>query len=298
MKVHLDEFSEDHLSKTWSELLKTKTRLIAMEKISADVEILQTERESMEVTLERISEEISELKLSEKKLEVENMTLRRNVAELGKQHAQLQLTSSNKQKESRSLKQTMEIQNMDLRKELTALKCQVDEIKVATANQMKERSSLKQLNTEMTELRRQLGELKLAKNMNKQSSVVWGPSIKEAASVECRGSSKKEAAGEECRGSSKKEAAAVECRGSSAEHSLWKPKTKWKEIKRMVTMEVGKGPLPAVEDSDSEDLSYEIKAEDAEEEEWSHNMYDFSVEDSPHTVVRKKRKGRVRQKEC
>lgn len=245
-----------------------------MEKIRADVEILQTEKESMEATVERISEEISELKLSEKKLEVENMTLRKNVAELGRQHAQLRLTSSNEQKESRSLKQlvqTMETQNMALRKELTVLECQVDEIKAATANQKKERSSLKQLNTEVTELRRQLGELKLDKNTNRQPWGDRGPSIKEAAGVECR--------------------------VSSAERSLWKPITKWKEIERVVIMEAGKGPLVAVKDGDSEDLSYEITAEDAEEEESSQNMYDFSLEDSPPTFGRKKRKGRARQKE-
>ena len=63
---------EEHLSKTWSELSKTKLRLDGLEGVLLDKEYME----------HRNNEEISDLRQSEKKLELENKRLRDNIKEL------------------------------------------------------------------------------------------------------------------------------------------------------------------------------------------------------------------------
>ena len=134
------------MKKTWSELLKAKKKLSELEKIIVPVEILQTEKDSIQRSLEEHSKEICDLKLSEKKLELENMRLRNDMAELGRKLAQLEL------KEDRSLFQTLQTQNMTLRKELTEMGRQLGELKLTAANQKRERNSLQQPRKEVTEM--------------------------------------------------------------------------------------------------------------------------------------------------
>ena len=85
MNDHLDTSNEEHLRKTWSNLLKTTERLNELEAVEGQIEELKTDKESMKRLLDGISEEISDLKLSAKKLEVENMALKKDLAALQKQ---------------------------------------------------------------------------------------------------------------------------------------------------------------------------------------------------------------------
>ena len=75
MNDHIKMTNEEHLRKTWSNLLKTTERLDELEAV----------KESMKRLLDGNSEEISELKLSAKKLEEENMTLKNDLVALQKQ---------------------------------------------------------------------------------------------------------------------------------------------------------------------------------------------------------------------
>ena len=143
LEAHMDKSSEDHLRKTWSELLKAKQKLSDLEKITVQVGTLQKEKESIKSSSEKNSEEINDLKLSEKKLEVENMMLRKDVTELGKQLEKLRLTASNEKKESRLLQQqvqTFQTQNTTLKRELTELGKELR--KLTAANQKKEKTLL------------------------------------------------------------------------------------------------------------------------------------------------------------
>ena len=75
MNDHLETSNEEHLRKTWSNLLKTTERLNELEAVE----------ESMKRLLDGNSKEISNLKLSAKKLEVENKALKKDLASLKKQ---------------------------------------------------------------------------------------------------------------------------------------------------------------------------------------------------------------------
>ena len=84
LKAHIEETTEEHLGKTWSELMKAKEELDEVkeigkghvEEMQGRVEQLLSEKKAMETSLKIISLEVSVLKLSEKKLEVENLSLR------------------------------------------------------------------------------------------------------------------------------------------------------------------------------------------------------------------------------
>ena len=115
MRAHVEEYSEYHLSKTWSELQNTKQELIdvtremkKIEEIKNRVETLQSENDDMEFSLQRNKEEISDLKLSEKKLEVENMSLRKEVNELGRQLAEMKTNAATENRSLRELLQSMQ----------------------------------------------------------------------------------------------------------------------------------------------------------------------------------------------
>lgn len=104
MKAHLEFASEEHLSKTWSKLLKTTERLSELEEVEIQIAVLQTDKESMKKSLDKNGEEISDLKLSEKKLEVENMALKRDMAELRKELEEVKCTADCSEEEISSLK--------------------------------------------------------------------------------------------------------------------------------------------------------------------------------------------------
>lgn len=115
MKAHVEEFSEYHLSKTWSELQKTKQELLnvtcemkKIEGVKNRVETLQSEKDDMEMSLQRNKEEISDLKLSEKKLEVESMSLSKEVNELGRQLAEVKTNAATENRSLRELLQSMQ----------------------------------------------------------------------------------------------------------------------------------------------------------------------------------------------
>lgn len=115
MKAHVEEYSEYHLSKTWSELQKTKQELLdvscemkKIEEVKNRVETLQSEKDDMEMSLQRNKEEISDLKLSEKKLEVENMSLSKEVNELGRQLAEVKTNAATENRSLRELLQSMQ----------------------------------------------------------------------------------------------------------------------------------------------------------------------------------------------
>lgn len=115
MRAHVEEYSEYHLSKTWSELQNTKQELIdvtceikKIEEIKNRVETLQSENDDMELLLQRNKEEISDLKLSEKKLEVENMSLRKEVNDLGRQLAEVKTNAATENRSLRELLQSMQ----------------------------------------------------------------------------------------------------------------------------------------------------------------------------------------------
>lgn len=115
MKAHVEEYSGYHLSKTWSELQKTKQELLdvtceikKIEEVKNRVETLQSEKDDMEMSLQRNKEEISDLKLSEKKLEVENMSLSKEVNELGRQLAEVKTNAATENRSLRELLQSMQ----------------------------------------------------------------------------------------------------------------------------------------------------------------------------------------------
>lgn len=115
MKAHVEEYSEYHLSKTWSELQKTKQELLdvtcemmKIEEVKNRVETLQSEKDDMEMSLKRNKEEISDLKLSELKLEVENMSLSKEVNELGRQLAEVKTNAATENRSLRELLQSMQ----------------------------------------------------------------------------------------------------------------------------------------------------------------------------------------------
>lgn len=115
MKAHVEECSEDHLRKTWSELLKTKQELHEVtceikkiEEIKDRVETLQLEKKDMKMSLQKNNKEIYDLKLAEKKLEVENMSLRREVNELKRQLAEGKTKAAAENRSLRELLQSMQ----------------------------------------------------------------------------------------------------------------------------------------------------------------------------------------------
>ena len=126
MKAHIECASEEHLSKTWSKLLKTTERLRELEVVEGQIEDLQTESESMKKLLDKNGEEISDLRLSEKKLEVENMELKKGVAELQRQLEEVKCTAAYGKEEISSLKRLVQtiqtkIQPMDGKQSLKTL---------------------------------------------------------------------------------------------------------------------------------------------------------------------------------
>ena len=104
MNDHLETSNEEHLRKTWSNLLKTKERLNDLDAVESQIEELQTDKESMKKLLGGNSEEISDLKLSAKKLEVENMALKKDLAALQKQLEEVKLIAA----EYKALKKDVE----------------------------------------------------------------------------------------------------------------------------------------------------------------------------------------------
>ena len=70
MNDHLDTSNEEHLRKTWSNLLKTTERLNELEAVEGQIEELKTDKESMKRLLDGISEEISDLKLTRVTIEI------------------------------------------------------------------------------------------------------------------------------------------------------------------------------------------------------------------------------------
>ena len=115
MKAHVEECSEDHLRKTWSELLKTKQELHEVtceikkiEEIKDHVKTLQKEKKDMKMSLQKNNQEIYDLKLAEKKLEVENMSLRREVNELKRQLAEGRTKAAAENRSLRELLQSMQ----------------------------------------------------------------------------------------------------------------------------------------------------------------------------------------------
>ena len=126
MKAHVEEYSECHLSKTWSELQKTKQELLdvtcemkKIEEIKNRVETLQSEKDDMEMSLQRNKEEISDLKLSEKKLEVANMSLRKEVNELGRQLAEVRMNATTENRSLRELLQSIQKKLEDIERNET-----------------------------------------------------------------------------------------------------------------------------------------------------------------------------------
>ena len=114
MKAHVEECSEDHLRKTWSEFLKTKQELheVTCEinkigEIKDRVETLQLEKRNMKMSLQKNNKEICDLKLAEKKLEVENMSLRREVNDLRRQLAEGKTKAVAENRSLRELLQSM-----------------------------------------------------------------------------------------------------------------------------------------------------------------------------------------------
>jgi len=120
---HLETSNEEHLRKTWSELLRTTERLNELEAVEGQIEELQTDKESMKMLLDGNGEEISDLKLSAKKLEVENMALKKDVAALQKQLAEVKLTAAGDKEEVRSLKAEYKA----LKKDVEELRCSAPE---------------------------------------------------------------------------------------------------------------------------------------------------------------------------
>lgn len=126
MKAHVEEYSECHLGKTWSELQKTKQELLDVtremkkfEEIKNRVETLQSEKDDMEMSLQRNKEDISDLKLSEKKLEVENMSLRKEVNELGRQLAEVKMNATTENRSLRKLLQSIQKKLEDIERTKT-----------------------------------------------------------------------------------------------------------------------------------------------------------------------------------
>lgn len=114
LKAHVEECSEDHLRKTWSEFLKTKQELheVTCEinkigEIKDRVETLQLEKRNMKMSLQKNNKEICDLKLAEKKLEVENMSLRREVNDLRRQLAEGKTKAAAENRSLRELLQSM-----------------------------------------------------------------------------------------------------------------------------------------------------------------------------------------------
>ena len=134
MKAHIECASEEHLSKTWSKLLKTTERLSELEVVEGQIEDLQTQSESMKKLLDKNGEEISDLRLSEKKLEVENMELKKGVAELRRELKEVKHTAACDQEKFNSLErlvQTMQTKieamgpkSFDWKSNPTELDCQ------------------------------------------------------------------------------------------------------------------------------------------------------------------------------
>ena len=104
MKDHLEIASEEHLSKTWSQLLMTTERLNKLEGVEGQIEELKTDKESMKGLLDKNSREINDLRLSEKKLEVENLKMQMEVAELRRHLEEVKLSAANDEVEIDSLK--------------------------------------------------------------------------------------------------------------------------------------------------------------------------------------------------
>lgn len=126
MKAHVEEYSECHLGKTWSELQKTKQELLDVtremkkfEEIKNRVETLQSEKDDMEMSLQRNKEDISDLKLSEKKLEVENMSLKKEVNELGRQLAEVKMNATTENRSLRKLLQSIQKKLEDIERTKT-----------------------------------------------------------------------------------------------------------------------------------------------------------------------------------
>lgn len=132
MKAHVEEYSECHLGKTWSELQKTKQELLdvtcemkKIEEIKNRVETLQSEKDDMEMSLQRNKEDISDLKLSEKKLEVENMSLKKEVNELGRQLAEVKMNATTENRSLRELLQSIQKKLENIERNKTGFRVQV-----------------------------------------------------------------------------------------------------------------------------------------------------------------------------
>ena len=112
LKAHIEETTEEHLRKSWSELMKAKEDLEEIkghvEEIQGRVGRLQSEKEAIETSLQKNSEEVSDLKLSEKKVEVENLSLRKEVTEMKRQLVKMRENAASENKSLKELVQTMQ----------------------------------------------------------------------------------------------------------------------------------------------------------------------------------------------
>ena len=143
LKAHIEESTEEHLSKTWSELMKAKEELDEVKEIKGQMkEIqgrlgqLQSEKEAMETSLQKNSEEVSDLKMLEKKLEVENLSLRKEITALVQQLSKMK---ENTAFASRSLKQL--VQSLQTRSKAIEKPEAEKEVKVTVCFSLIRRSS-------------------------------------------------------------------------------------------------------------------------------------------------------------
>lgn len=79
LKAHIDASREEHLSKTWSKLLKTTERVNELEQVKLH---MQTDIDTVKKSLEEAKEDVAQLKLSEAERKLENLKLKKDVLEL------------------------------------------------------------------------------------------------------------------------------------------------------------------------------------------------------------------------
>ena len=116
LKAHIEESTEDHLDKTWKELIKTKGEIRRMneleehvDEMQGRVQQLQLKNEAIDTSLQRKSEEINDLKLSEKKIEVENLSLKQEMTELRRHIAEIKADAATKIESLKELVLTIQI---------------------------------------------------------------------------------------------------------------------------------------------------------------------------------------------
>ncbi|XP_022784910.1 TNF receptor-associated factor 6-like [Stylophora pistillata] len=79
LSAHIDESCEEHLSKTWSKLLRTTERVNELQQVEVHVKM---DIESVKKSLKEAKGDVEQLKLSEKEREIENLKLKEDVLQL------------------------------------------------------------------------------------------------------------------------------------------------------------------------------------------------------------------------